>query len=197
MPHDTESVSPPMSERRAELLRATLAYVAEHSLSDLSLRPLAAAIGSSPRVLLYLFGSKEGLIRELLAANRAEQLDLVRRAVEGAHTPRGALERLWEWLVDPVHRNVMRLFFEGYVRAFDDSGAPGPWHGVARASLEEWLPLMERVLEPCRAQGREVPATLVLATLRGLLLDLLADDDVERVDAAWRAFLDRCLPQEG
>src|SRR5690349_1727196 len=68
---------PPASPRRRELLAATRAYAAQNNLSDLSLRPLAAAIGSSPRVLLYLFGSKEGLIREVLAAGRTEQLALV------------------------------------------------------------------------------------------------------------------------
>src|SRR5688500_17517384 len=68
------------SPRQRELLAATLKYAAENNLSDLSLRPLAAAIGSSPRVLLYLFGSKEGLIRDVLTVGREEQLTLVERA---------------------------------------------------------------------------------------------------------------------
>jgi AcrR family transcriptional regulator len=41
--------------------------VLEHGLGEMSLRPLASAIDSSPRVLLYLFGSKDGLVRALLA----------------------------------------------------------------------------------------------------------------------------------
>lgn len=48
------------SARRAELLELAYQYVLEHGVSDLSLRPLAAAINSSPRVLLFLFGSKGG-----------------------------------------------------------------------------------------------------------------------------------------
>ncbi len=58
----------PGSPRRVELLACTLEYATRTNLSELSLRPLAAAIGSSPRVLIYLFGSKEGLLREVLAA---------------------------------------------------------------------------------------------------------------------------------
>ena len=54
------------SARRGELLDAAYRYALAHGLVDLSLRPLAAAIGSSPRVLLFLFGSKDGLVRELL-----------------------------------------------------------------------------------------------------------------------------------
>ncbi len=48
--------------RREELLELAYAYILQHGLADVSLRPLAAQIGSSPRVLLYLFGNKEGLI---------------------------------------------------------------------------------------------------------------------------------------
>ncbi len=60
------------SARQAELLELAYRYALEHGLADLSLRPLAAAVGSSPRVLLYLFGSKDGLVRALLARARSD-----------------------------------------------------------------------------------------------------------------------------
>src|SRR5919197_617954 len=78
-----------MSARKAELLEAAYRYVLEHGLGDMSLRPLAAAVGSSPRVLLFLFGSKEGLIRELIARSRVDELAVLDR-VRG-HGTRGAL----------------------------------------------------------------------------------------------------------
>lgn len=172
------------SARRRELLAATIAYAAEHNLSDLSLRPLAAAIGSSPRVLLYLFGSKEGLIRDVLAVGRAEQLAVVRRAEAEGDGPRAVLELLWSWLTAPGHRTMLRLFFEGYVRSCGDDS--GPWAGFAAGSLADWLPPLDRL-----AAGRTADPTVMLAVLRGLLLDLLADDGGrERVDAAWTAYLD-------
>ena len=65
---------PDASARRTELLELTYRYVLEHGLADMSLRPLAAAVGSSPRVLLFLFGSKDGLVRALLARARADEL---------------------------------------------------------------------------------------------------------------------------
>ena len=64
---------PPPSARQAELLEAGYAYALTHGLADLSLRPLAAAIGSSPRVLMFLFGNKDGLVRALLARARADE----------------------------------------------------------------------------------------------------------------------------
>ncbi|MCX9191608.1 TetR/AcrR family transcriptional regulator [Carbonactinospora thermoautotrophica] len=178
------------SPRKEELLRRTLEYAAEHNLSDLSLRPLAKAIGSSPRVLLYLFGSKNGLIREVLALNRAEQLALLDEALAGSATPREALDRLWEWITDPARHHLRRLFFEAYTRALGDDAT---WDDFAARSVNDWLPPLRRLVRNTRADG-EAEATLVLAVLRGLLLDLLASDDTERVTAAWQAFLDRFYP---
>lgn len=70
------------SARRAELLALAYDYVLERGLAGPSLRPLAAATGTSPRVLLYLLDSKEGLVRELLARAREGQLALVRARLE-------------------------------------------------------------------------------------------------------------------
>ena len=67
------------SARRRQLLDAAYRYVLDHGLADLSLRPLAAAIGSSPRVLLFLFGSKDGLVAALLARARADELAVLER----------------------------------------------------------------------------------------------------------------------
>lgn len=188
MPTSDQEPSARPSARRREILAASVRYVAEHSLSDLSLRPLAAAVGSSPRVLLYLFGSKEGLIREVLAVGRAEQLALLERSAARGGSPRETLELLWEWLTAPEHRSMLRLFFEGYVRGFDRTG---PWDDFGAASLREWLPPLTDVLA-----GTGVDATLVLAVLRGLLLDLLTAD-TPRVQAAWHAFLTGALPSAG
>ncbi len=80
------------SARESELLERAYGYVLEHGLAGLSLRPLAAAIGSSPRVLLFLVGSKDGLVRALLARARAEELAFLDRARAGqtARSPAGA-----------------------------------------------------------------------------------------------------------
>ncbi len=49
----------PDDAHRTQLLNTIVAYVLKHGVATLSLRPLAKAVGSSPRVLLYYFGSKE------------------------------------------------------------------------------------------------------------------------------------------
>jgi AcrR family transcriptional regulator len=66
----------PVLDRRAKLLDKVAGYILTNGLADLSLRPLATAIDTSPRMLLYFFGSKERLIAETLAHIRArERLD--------------------------------------------------------------------------------------------------------------------------
>src|SRR5581483_4745290 len=85
--------------RRAELLERITDYVAENGLSDLSLRPLADAVESSPRVLLYYFTSKENLIDAL-----------PRDAATYAVTVRAA----WKLMSAPQHERIFRLFFEVY-----------------------------------------------------------------------------------
>lgn len=174
----TPEAEPADSARRTELLERLVAYSKSHGLSTMSLRPLAAAVGSSPRMLLYFFGSKDGLIREVHAYLRREQLELVRRSVEADHAdPAEALRALWNWLSDPAHADVERFFFESYARSLHGTG--GPWADFGANSVREWLPHIENMLA-----GHGSP-TLVLATLRGLLLDLLATGDHKRIHQAF------------
>lgn len=171
----------PEGPRRAELLDKLLHYSATHGLSEVTLRPLAAAVGSSPRVLLYFFGSKSELVREVHRHARQEQLRVLDDALRGLNQPTDAVRALWSWLADPAHHNVERFFFEGYARSLQDSD--GPWQGFGEESVREWLPRMEAIL------GDRDVATLLLAALRGLLLDLLATGERDRVDAAFEALL--------
>jgi AcrR family transcriptional regulator len=193
MTQDADGVGPSSEDtaRRTELLQALIAYSAEHGLSDVSLRPLAAAVGSSPRMLLYFFGSKEALVREILIRSRDNQFALVEQWLQSAATPAERIERLWQWLAEPEHAGIERLFFESYARSLhNDDGA---WAGFGSASVSDWLPVIERLLSTTARAPRRGPGsmpTFVLAALRGLLLDLLATRDRERVGRAFAVLAD-------
>jgi AcrR family transcriptional regulator len=173
----------PDSPRKRELLEAAYRYALANGLADMSLRPLAREIGSSPRVLLFLFGSKEGLIRALLARAREDEL----RYLQEAQLSRGSREagrEVWSWLAEPSHRALLSLWVEGYARSL--LGEPGPWADFGRDTVNDWLSLLAE-LQP--ADRRDTPQaeaerTLLLAVLRGALLDLLATGDIDRVTAA-------------
>jgi AcrR family transcriptional regulator len=177
------------SARRAVLLESAYEYVLAHGLGALSLRPLAATVGSSPRVLLFLFESKDGLVRALLTRARSDELALLARVRDdtAGHASLGVTaERLWEWLAHPPHRPLLALWVEAYARSLVD--ADGPWGGFARATVDDWLALLASAQPPAERDTDEGRAerTLVLATLRGAVLDLLATGDVARTSAAVR-----------
>jgi AcrR family transcriptional regulator len=182
------------SARQAELLELAYRYALEHGLAELSLRPLAKVIGSSPRVLLYLFGSKDGLVRALLGRARVDELDmLARMRVAGQHDGRPAdggadlaavAAQLWDWLAAKDHRALLTLWVEGYSRSLTDPG--GPWAGFAQATVRDWLDLLRDAQPPAVRDSAAAQAsrTLVLAVLRGALLDLLATGDTDRITDA-------------
>jgi AcrR family transcriptional regulator len=178
---------PPHSRRRQQLLEAAYAHALRSGLAGLSLRPLAEEIHTSPRVLLYLFGSKDGLIRALLARARADELAHIQRIADAQGDPAGlrpVARELWRWLSDDAHRGLLELWVESYARSLTEPD--GPWAGFARDTVDDWLTLLaagqpaaSRDTEAARAQR-----TLVLAVLRGALLDLLATGDTARTTAA-------------
>jgi AcrR family transcriptional regulator len=176
-----------MTQRREYLLEAAYQYVLEHGLSDLSLRPLAQAIGSSPRVLLFVFESKDNLVRTLLARARQDELDVLEpiraAAAQGAILQEEVVLVIWDWLANPGHRGLLTLWLEAYARSLTISS--GPLAEFGRQSVADWLPLLTGPAEP----------TVLLALLRGGMLDLLATGDHARVDASIRDTLQFVIRQ--
>lgn len=178
----------PPSARRGELLELAYQYAVQRGSTDLTLRPLAAAIGSSPRVLIYLFGSRDGLVRALLSRARADEVSQLAALRQEAAAETGLAEtalaeagaRVWAWLADEERRPLLRLWLDGYARSLSEPD--GPWAGFARATVDDWLALLgEFGSEP----------TLLLAVLRGALIDLLATGDEGRVTASVQGYLTR------
>lgn len=189
------------SPRRAELVDLAYRYVGQHGLGAVSLRPLAAAIGSSTGVLYFLFASKDGLLRALLERVRADDLGALCTPRTGERDPAGldgAAGRAWSELADPELRAQRTLWLEAYVRSLVD-GVGGPRAEFARASVDDWLAELA-TMQPRAdrdAPGGRAQRTLTLAVLRGALMDLLATGDVERTTAAVRLHLTGLRPEGG
>jgi AcrR family transcriptional regulator len=180
---------PDGGDRRARLIDAALDHVAEHGIADLSLRRLGAAIGVSHRMLIHYFGSKERLFVEIVRASERRQRDLLARLRgESGLSPADAARTMWRRLTDPRLAAQERLFFEIYGHALRGRPEAAP---VLDGLVADWLePLVAAEVEagsdPATARNR---ARLGLATVRGLLLDLLATGDRESVDAAMEEFV--------
>jgi AcrR family transcriptional regulator len=176
-------------DARQRLLTAAADYVAEHGVSDQSLRQLAAGLGTSHRMLIYHFGSKQGLLVEIIrtveARQRAVLADLARAPGESAGD---MARRFWQRISDPVLWPNIRLFFEVYGQALQ--GRPGTTH-LLDDVIDAWMePVMALGIEHGMSEeDAQAQARLGVAVTRGLLLDLLATGDRVAVDAAMEQFI--------
>lgn len=174
---------------RERLLAAAVDYVAEHGVTDLSLRRLAAAIGTSHRMLIYHFGSKEGLLVEVVRAVEEQQrVALAELDATVGDTMAGLSRAFWQRLADPALWPNERLFFEMYGQALQ--GRPGTV-GLLESAVKPWLEQGEELLQRHGFDAASAPAhaRLALAAVRGLLLDLLTTHDRAGVDEAMEYFI--------
>ena len=184
---------------RGRVLGDVVDYVLVHGLAELSLRPLAVALDTSPRMLLYHFGSKEELVLAVIDETRRRHADLLEAwyARSAEYDARTLLLRAWQWLTAPRHDRLLRLLFETYGLALQDRKRHSAF---LRAAVNDWISPFARTLErqgftPERATAL---ATLLVAVVRGLLLDVLATGDRARIDRAFRSFINAIeLPDDG
>ncbi|MFF3328713.1 hypothetical protein ACFYWX_03990 [Streptomyces sp. NPDC002888] len=111
-----------------------------------------------------------------------------RLRLEPGLSPADVARLLWQQLTDPRPADQERLFFEIYGHALRGRPEALP---VLEGLVMDWLkPLVAAEVgagaEPAAARNR---ARLGLATVRGLLLDLLATGDRAGVDSAMEEFL--------
>jgi AcrR family transcriptional regulator len=176
---------------RQELLDRAIEHVAGHGIGDLTLRGLASAIGTSHRMLIHHFGSKEGLWVAIVQEVERRQREVLAEVLPDPGQPPGkAMWSWWKHISDPSLWPHERLFFEVYAQALQ--GRPHASELFDERIVDSWVrPAAELSIR------RGVPvdvayahARLGVATTRGLLLDLLATRDVEAIDQAMRAFIE-------
>jgi AcrR family transcriptional regulator len=170
--------------RKQELLAAIVADLQADGIGDRSLRDIAAAVGTSHRMLIHHFGSREGMLTAVVGEVESEQrqflasLDL---------QPEEAMVAMWQRLSDPRFWPAERLFFECYARA---CRGETPFDTLLPGLVDDWL---DRAVDLGITQGgdagsQRARARLGLALFRGLLLDLVGTRDRAGVDAAFEEF---------
>ena len=122
---------------RDQLLAAAVARAAQGGISEISLRQIATDLGTSHRMLIYHFGTKEGLLAAISGAVEQQQRDALNALrADPSVTPVDAAMRMWQRFADPALWPLERLFFELYVQALQ-----GKQHsaGFLDAALEPWF----------------------------------------------------------
>jgi AcrR family transcriptional regulator len=162
---------------RAQLLAAVIDAIERNGLGARSLRDLASDAGTSHRMLIHHFGSREGLLAAIVEEVEARQRALLRARPTDATD---AIASSWAELADPMLWPFERVFFECYAR-----GAQGeaPFDRLLPGLVDDWLEMFPR-------GTRRDQARLALAVIRGLLLDLVGTADRRGVDRALKQFLE-------
>ena len=175
-----------MSDARQRLLDLAVAHVADHGLSGLSLRDLAAAIGTSHRMLNYHFGSRAGLVAAIVEGMETQQRAVLDEIAQTATSPAELLTRQWAGLTDPAVRPFERLFFEVLSQAFH--GTAGT-EGFLDGLTAPWLAVGRDIATRLDVVVTDAELILGIAVVRGLLLEVLATGDVVAPTAAFQRFI--------
>ena len=174
----------PDLERRQELLDAVVKEVAARGIGDRSLRDVAAAVGTSHRMLLHHFGSRNELLLAIV-----DEVERRQRALlpELPTEPAAAIAATWANLRQPELRSFERLFFECYARA---CRGEAPFASLLPGLVDDWIDASvgRGLVWPGSPRDERARARAGLAMIRGLLLDLVATGDREGVDDAFEQF---------
>lgn len=170
----------PDLEKRAQLLSDLVAVCAAEGVGRRSLRDIAERLGTSSRMLVHYFGSREAMLLAVVEAAEQRQAEILDQ-VHGS--PTDEVERLWSGLSEPGMWPLERLFFECYARG---ANGEAPFDALIPGVVDSWLD-GHRVRRPDDdpAIGR-----LALAVVRGLLLDLVATGHRAGTTRAMARFLD-------
>jgi AcrR family transcriptional regulator len=141
-------------------------------------------------MLVHHFGSKERLIARALGEARRQRAAFEDRLRAQPGQPYATvIANAWRWLGTEEARPYLRLFGELHALARQPAS---PYADFGQRSVLDWLPVLEErfLADGARPIEARRSATLTLAVIRGLLLDLHALEDTDRVDAAHELFID-------
>ena len=171
------------SNRRDELLQEVVAYIREHGLADVSLREIARQLKLTAPALLHHFESKEKLLAEALEIIQQEAILVLTKAFADHKSIAPALRALWDHQSDPERRQEQRAVMEIESMASKEPERFPRYHGnMQRPWVAAFLNALER--NKCPENMRLPTATLIAASYRGLLADLLATGERRRVSGA-------------
>ena len=175
-----------MPSRKQQLLDRLITYLVRHGPADLSLRPMAAEIGTSARLLIFHFGSKELLLAETLEEIQARLKRSFARLQAAPPDPRAGslLRTFWNWAVAEENIHQLRLLYQLQVLAAGESSPAAEF--LARNS-REWLAIIQSA-QP-KSERSAAQATLLAAVFDGLFLELMCTGDRRRTTRALEAFV--------
>ena len=173
-----------MSSRKKELLNGALSYLVEHGMANVSLRPMAAQLGTSPRILMFHFKSKERLLQEVMEELQMRLQSSFARIGNADREAVPPLKRFWTWATEKGNLPYLKLLYEAQIIAAQNPKVYSPYlRKVSRAWQDVVLQALSQSL-----RSKEM-ATLCIAVFDGLLLELIMTGERSRLISALDAFI--------
>jgi AcrR family transcriptional regulator len=184
---------PETSERRAEILARIVDEFLAHGVADLSLRPLAERVGTSARLLIYHFDSKEQLVADALDEVRRSIGQSLRAEAERAQprSLRALMMMVWDWATAQNNQRCLRLLFEVDGLAMYDRIHFS--RETRKANSTVWMGLIERARARLPRRDGDLfaaNATLIMGALVGLLQEFLSTGDRESTTEAFSSMIE-------
>ncbi|MGN6721394.1 MAG: TetR/AcrR family transcriptional regulator [Marmoricola sp.] len=167
-------------QRRDVLLAGATDYALTAGLVGLSLRPVAAAVGTSDRMLIYHFGTRDALVSAITTESCRRAVAAI-DSLPGTRTVRSGVKALWAAYQTPQLAPLLRLYCQAAA-----TGLIGhePYRSDVRAANALWSAALGNYLTRCGAEPQRArrAVTLVDSALYGFFLDLVTDrpEELER-----------------
>ena len=178
--------------RRRELLDRVTKDVAANGLVDFSLRRAARAAGTTHKVLLYYFDGVEDLLGQAIFQLREERID--NALATSAEVPGRQTLAAWVRAVWPVLTGEASWVLDQAIGlAIYD---PERYVDLGRGASKQYLPALLSICPEHWSDRRKFEvAEMILAVLRGFLVDLRTSGDAEGIAAGFEALV-RALERE-
>lgn len=175
-------------QKKEELLERCLADAMAVGSLDSSINAIATRIGSSGRMLIYHFGSKQALERQLiglLETRLREKLWSVRGADLGESGSAEILLAMWQHLTSPELHGLMKLTMELNQRAIQGDLET---RGFLERESQQWVNSLSQLT------NNEVMAICLFHLFQGAILDFLTTGNSQRGRQTIVAFAENMTP---
>ncbi|GAA3227278.1 TetR family transcriptional regulator [Oerskovia jenensis] len=180
----------PDEYRRTQLVAGALDHLQNTGLSGFTLRSLAPHLGTSARMLVHYFGTRDALLEAVLVEHRRRTIAALDAVADT--DPRVVARSAWAGMTDPAHTGHLTLMLQVLTTSLEEGS---PHREIAQDAVTAWVVHVERLLVGTgrTPDAARVDATLLTSGFKGLLLDRLVTGDLSRTDAAAQRLVDLLL----
>ena len=149
---------------------------------------MAKDIGTTARMLIHHFGSKETLVADVLVAIEQGFAQRTAAYVGDDRTISFILNRMWSETAAPALDSALRAMFEVWGQALV---RPSRYESFLESLTEPWIDMLRRRFEHAghKAADAAILATLAVAAFQGLQLVRLTSGDGARSAAALKTLM--------